>query len=105
MANNGVDKGWFLAALADKGLSQRRLAAYMGLDPSAVSLILSGKRRMTATEVAEIARLLDKPVQDVLAHVHGPGAGARRVAGADRELEAEFRRKWAELGELMLRMR
>ena len=40
----------------------------MGLDPAAVSLMLRGKRKMSAAEAAEIARLLNVSVEEVLLH-------------------------------------
>lgn len=72
-----VDTGWFQGRLADKRMSQRRLATMLGLDPGAVSLMLRGKRRMSAEEVADVARLLDVDVSEVLMHlgVQGHGAG------------------------------
>lgn len=95
-----VDIGWFQGQLADRGLSQRKLAAYMGLDPGAVSLMLHGKRRMSADEVAAIARLLGVDPAEVLMHAgvmghkgagkpgkgNGVAKGAAGVAGAAQGL-------------------
>jgi len=63
-----VDTRWFQDRLADKRLSQRQLAARMNLDPAAVSLMLRGRRKMSAAEAAEIARYLGVEVDDVLHH-------------------------------------
>lgn len=88
-----VDTHWFQAQLADKRLSQRKLAAMMGLDPAAVSLMLRGKRKMVAGEVAVVARLLGVPVDEVMRHAgidtgliergvsSGLGSGAGAGAG------------------------
>ena len=63
-----VDTRWFQDRLADKRLSQRQLAARMNLDPAAVSLMLRGRRKMSAAEAAEIARYLGVEVDEVLNH-------------------------------------
>lgn len=60
------DTRWFQNRLADQRLSQRRLAAMLNLDPAAVSLMIRGKRRMSAAEAAEIARFLGVSVEEVL---------------------------------------
>lgn len=59
---------WFQSKLADKQLSQRQLAKHIGLDPAAVSLMLRGKRKMTADEAGSVAKLLGVPVDEVLRH-------------------------------------
>lgn len=73
-----VDTRWFTDRIADKRLSQRRLAHLMGIDPGAMSLMLRGKRRMTIGEAGEIARLLGVEVEEVLmragADVRVPGS-------------------------------
>lgn len=61
-----VDSRFFQNALADKGLSQRKLAARLGLDPAAVSLMIKGKRKLSASEAAEIAKFLGISVEEVL---------------------------------------
>ena len=61
-----VDTNWFRDKLADKRSSQRQLAKHMSLDPAAMSLMLRGKRRMSAAEAADIARFLGVDVQEVL---------------------------------------
>jgi transcriptional regulator with XRE-family HTH domain len=63
-----INTDWFRDRLADKQLSQRRLAKYLGLDSSAVSLTFRGKRDMKLTEAAHIAQLLAVPVDEVLYH-------------------------------------
>lgn len=63
-----IDTRWFRDRLADKRMSQRGLARFMGIDPAAVSLTLRGKREMKIAEAAQIARLLGVPADDVMAH-------------------------------------
>ena len=73
-----VDTAWFKRTLADKHLSQRQLAFRMGMDPGAMSLMLNGKRGMSAGEAAEMARWIGVPVEEVLkrAGVDVPGRSA-----------------------------
>ena len=61
-----IDTRWFQDRLSDVRLSQRKLARQMSLDPAAVSLMIRGKRKMSAAEAAEIARFLGVSVTEVL---------------------------------------
>lgn len=61
-----MNTDWFVRRLDDRKLSQRGLAKLMGLDPSAVSLMFRGKRKMTIQEAAQMAVLLDVSTDDVL---------------------------------------
>lgn len=84
MAN--VDTGWFQGMLIDKGLSQRQLARAIGLDPSAVSLMLRGKRKMDVQEAGVVAKALGVSVDEVLRHAgvaveRGEGPGRCAVVG------------------------
>jgi transcriptional regulator with XRE-family HTH domain len=63
-----IDTQYFKDRLADRRMSQRELARKLGIDHSAVSLMLRGKRRMTLTEAADIARLIGAPASEVIAH-------------------------------------
>lgn len=113
--NTQIDNDWFKDQLAFKRMSQRKLASLMGLDPGAVSLMLRGKRKMSAKEVAEIARLLGVSVEAVHAHVgEANKRGASRSAnervvvtgqGGSGDFESEFMRKWLDLGFMLLRNR
>lgn len=76
-----VDTAWFHGRLHDRKISQRRLAQMLELDPAAVSLMLRGRRKMSAAEAAEIARMLGVSVDEVLARA-GAGAPAKRAAGS-----------------------
>lgn len=73
----GINTRWFQNGLADVKVSQRRLAKMMGLDPSAVTLMLQGRRAMSAAEAAMIAKVLGVPVADVLRQAGIDGAGGR----------------------------
>lgn len=66
MQTHSVDTRWFQNTLADKRLSQRGLAKHLKLDPAAVSLMIRGKRKMSAAEAAEVARFLNVGVEEVL---------------------------------------
>ncbi|WP_062114044.1 helix-turn-helix transcriptional regulator [Aureimonas sp. AU40] len=66
------DQKWFSDRIRDRNLTQRALAKLLEMDPSSLSLLLHGKRRMRVEQAAEIARLLNVPVEDVM-----------RRAGAD----------------------
>lgn len=63
-----VDTGWFVDRLADRRLSQRGLAKFMGIDPVSVHRLLQGKRPMRFDEAKQLAQLLGVTVDDVLRH-------------------------------------
>jgi transcriptional regulator with XRE-family HTH domain len=71
-----IDTRWFHTRLADRHVSQRQLAKKLGLDPAAVSLMLHGRRKFTAKEAVEIARVLGVELEAVVTK-----AGLRRGAG------------------------
>lgn len=73
-----VDTDWFRDRLAARKLSQRGLAKAMGVDPSAVSLMFRGMRRMTVEEASQVAVLLQATTNEVL---HAAGVA---VQGGDR---------------------
>ena len=68
MAQETIDKKWFLSRLEDQRLSVRGLARQLGLDASAVSRTFSGQRKMQIEEAKQIAHFLRVPVSDVLKH-------------------------------------
>lgn len=70
MAN--INSQWFIDRLNERQLSQRSLARLMGLDPSAVSLMMRGKRKITLEEAAQMAVLLNVNTNDVLAQAGVP---------------------------------
>lgn len=75
-----VDTRWFQDQLADRKISQRKLAGFMGLEQSAVSLMLRGKRGTSAEESATLARILGVPLDTVLVHL---GVDLPREPGGD----------------------
>ena len=113
-----IDNRWFIGRLADKQISQRKLAKHLGLDPAAVSLMLRGKRKMSASEAADIARLLGVGTDEVLARA-GAGVFGKRASGPSERVEAttpappvgaiesdaQFLMRWMELGNYLLSRR
>ena len=77
-----VDKQWFVDRWTEKGLTLRKVAKLIGLDPSALSRTLNGEREMKIPEIGKIASILDVPRSEVLAHVEG-GRVRARPEGAD----------------------
>ena len=61
-----INTQWFKDRLRERDLSMRRLAKLMEVDPSAVSLMLRGKRQMSQREAAKISGLLTLPVTEVM---------------------------------------
>lgn len=61
-----VNKVWFQDKLKDLGISQRRLAKKIDLDPAAVSYMLAGTRRITMDEAKKIAEVMLVPVTEVM---------------------------------------
>ena len=65
-ANMNIDKAWFQERLAAKKLSQRKLAKVLEIDPSSVTVMLQGRRKMTMGEAQTIAGQLALPVTEVM---------------------------------------
>lgn len=63
-----IDTAWFKRRLEARQRSLRGLARHMDLDPSAVSRMLSGQRKMQMDEASAIASFLSVPVKEVLKH-------------------------------------
>jgi hypothetical protein len=77
-----INTAWFRERLADKKISQRKLAKLMELDPAAISYMLRGLRRMTIDEAIAIATIIGRPHEEVLMHAgvrHLPSAGKNMV--------------------------
>lgn len=70
-----IDSSWFYEKLSERGSSLRDMARFMGLDPSAVSRMLSGERKMSAEEQDQIADYIGVPLGEVAAHRRGDLAG------------------------------
>ena len=71
-AQKKINTKWFRERLAENDMSMRRLAKLLELDPSAVSLMLRGKRTMTAEEANKISGLLTISVTEVLSQAGIP---------------------------------
>lgn len=63
-----IDRSWFAAQLRARKTTQRALANHLGMDASAVSLLLNGRRRLQLPQAQEIADFLGVEVAEVLAH-------------------------------------
>ena len=75
-----MDAQWFQARIKDQRKSQRALARALGIDPSQVTNMLKGRRRMQLQEASAIANFLNAPVEEVLRHAGlAVSAGARRA--------------------------
>ncbi len=71
---------WFKDKFTDLGLSQAGFAKMLEMDPSNLSLLLHGKRRMRVAQASEIARLLGVPISDVIRNAGGLNAKLGRNA-------------------------
>lgn len=88
-----IDTRWFVDTLAERRLSQRGLARHLGVDPSQVHRLLTGKRTMRLDEAEQLAILLGKPVTEVLDRAGVPidAAQTAPIAGhLDGVLEAHL---------------
>ncbi|MDH6269238.1 transcriptional regulator with XRE-family HTH domain [Rhizobium sp. SG_E_25_P2] len=70
-----IDSEWFYRQLEANGQSIRSLGRAMGLDPSAVSRMLRGERKMSADEQDEIADYLGVPLSEIAARRRGQAHG------------------------------
>lgn len=75
---------WFQNQLETKQITQRKLAKALKVDPSAVSLMLHGKRKMHLDEAVEFAKLLGVPLDEVLANA---GIKTSEVAGSAKSVK------------------
>lgn len=82
-----INDQFFRDALQAAGKSQREMARFMELDPSAITLMFQGRRAMQLTEAQQIAHFLGLAVEDVLRNAglelgQGTGNGVAENAGA-----------------------
>lgn len=63
-----MDTRWFTNTLADRHLSQRRLAKLLGCDPASVNRLVHGKRALRFDEAEQLAVFLGVDINDVLSH-------------------------------------
>ncbi|MEK9754410.1 MAG: helix-turn-helix domain-containing protein [Rhodospirillaceae bacterium] len=74
-----IDRAWFRDKLADKNESQAALARFLGIDPSNVSQLLNGRRRVHMDLAEKIASFLGVAPSEVL---RAFGAKVPEPAGA-----------------------
>ena len=60
MAEQWIDIEWVRSRLSQTGKTQRELAAGVGLDPSAVSRLLDGRRRLRADEIPKFRAFFEQ---------------------------------------------
>ena len=63
----GIDTAWFHQQLEQRGESVRGLARFIGIDPSAVSRMLKGERKMSAEEQDQIPNFLSVNLEEIAA--------------------------------------
>lgn len=63
-----IDRKWFQSKLVEKSITQRKVAAALGVDPSSVTVLFAGNRRLQLAEADILADLLGEPVAEVLKH-------------------------------------
>lgn len=61
-----VDKLWVRNALKSRKKTQIQLADALKLDPSAITLLLNGTRKLQTHEIGEVAKFLNVPIMDVM---------------------------------------
>ena len=77
-----VDAPWFRGQFSDGRKTQRGLANALGRHPSAVTMFMQGKRRLTAADLAVLAQYIGAPVSEVMrrAGIESRPAGKDSVA-------------------------
>lgn len=78
-ASGAMLKQWLRDALDTSGKSQKALADHLGIDPTAVSKMLTGVRQIKADELVRIARFLG---------VDGPSMSAQNLPTVDVRVTA-----------------
>jgi len=72
----------------ERGVSQRRLADAIGVDPSAMSRIESGQRGLSVNELVEIAKFFGVPTEALLRRALEPAPLFRNEGGEGQASEA-----------------
>lgn len=76
-----INSDWFYQLLEQKQVTQRKLAAEMNLDPSAITLMFQGKQEIRMPHAQVLARVLGVPYSDVVENLGGdPHVGAADTA-------------------------
>lgn len=60
-----IDDAWFRRALEDAGITSRKLANILDVDPSGISRLLAGNRNLQIDEAAIIAKHINRPFMEV----------------------------------------
>lgn len=90
-----IDTEWFHKQLEARGESVRALARFMGLDPSAVSRMLKGERKMSADEQDDVSNFLGVNLEEIAMRRRGLQTGfgekkqAAYSAGSKRVQQSE----------------
>jgi phage repressor protein C with HTH and peptisase S24 domain len=82
---------WIRDGLARPGKTQRGLAAALGVDPSAVSRLLTGARQLRAAELPVVAAYLEADPPALLARMPHPAPGRTAQARAQTSQAAGAR--------------
>lgn len=72
---SGIDTEWFYRQLELRSQSVRGLARFLSVDPSAVSRMLKGDRKMSAEEQDKIAAFLGLELEEVASRRRGETRG------------------------------
>ncbi|MGV3548889.1 helix-turn-helix domain-containing protein [Rhizobium sp.] len=78
-----IDTAWFHQRLNERGASVRGLARFMGLDPSAVSRMLKGDRKMSADEQDQVSNFLGVNLEEIAMRRRGDYGGFGESKQAD----------------------
>jgi transcriptional regulator with XRE-family HTH domain len=70
-----IDTAWFHKQLEARGQSVRGLARFMDMDPSAVSRMLKGERKMSADEQDQISGFLGINLEEIAIRRRGDHGG------------------------------
>jgi transcriptional regulator with XRE-family HTH domain len=69
LANMGkTNTRWFQSELQRNNITQRRVARALNLDPSSITLMFHGKRKLQIKEAVQLANLFGVPLDDVLSN-------------------------------------
>lgn len=83
MAEQWIDVEWVRSRLSQTGKTQRELAAGVGLDPSAISRLLDGGRRLRADEIPKFRAFFEQTASHTTSPSPLPG---RTTTAADAEV-------------------
>lgn len=70
--NPNIDRAWFLARMEERDLTVRGLAKIMKRDPSTISLMLRGIRKISTDEAVMLAELFNVKSPEILRRAGAP---------------------------------